>query len=168
MNPPIIRLATPEDLHAIYAIETSAFPPHRQATLEMLKRRLELFPEGCFALEEEGKIIGASISFPTNDNKTFESIDIADSELFNPKGPIYWFRKLAIHPDHQRKGYGSLLIKKQIENAKNLGKTSIRFTAREKNAPFYEKQGFTRITNYESFHNAKQAMWELKIAPQQD
>ena len=53
-----IRSATIKDLEALHAIEITCFPPNQAASLETLERRLNIFPQHFWLIEEDGKVIG--------------------------------------------------------------------------------------------------------------
>jgi len=158
-----IKKATPEDIDAICEVERSAFPPNRQASKETLKKRIELFPQGCFVVFRDGKLLGFTTALLTDNLKTLAELDPSDEELHNPEGEIYYFRSIGIHKDVQREGLGKALIAKHLENAKRLGKRIFRFTASEDVADYYEKLGCRRITDYDDFHGSVQAVWEKQL-----
>ncbi len=164
-NPGIqIKQAKLSDLEAIVKVENSAFPPHRQASTESLKGRLELFPEGCLVALKNGEIIGFSTALIINDIRSLPELDVSDEELHSLNREIYWLRSIVIDPNHQKEGVGKLIMQKQLEKARNLNKKAFRFTAAQDVEGFYKKLGFTMLTDYEDFHSSDQAIWELNLA----
>ena len=158
-----IRNAKHSDLNSIIEVENSAFPPERQATIETFANRLALNEKGFLVLEYEGQIVAFSTAFLTNNITNIKDFDIPDEQLHNPKGIIFELRSIAVKKDYQKKGFGKLLLFKQLENATILKKKFFRFTAASDVARFYEKMGFRRISPYHNFHNSKQAIWEKKL-----
>ncbi|HAK80200.1 MAG TPA: GNAT family N-acetyltransferase [Runella sp.] len=61
--------------------------------------------------------------------------------LFMDEHKIARFRKFATHPDLQRKGIGSQLLKATFERAKSAGASTLWCDARLDAQPFYERFG---------------------------
>ena len=62
-------------------------------------------------------------------------------------GVMCMFYDIGVHPDYQRQGIGSVILKNLIEQVKDKGYASIGLFAWEENQvniPFYEKLGFVR------------------------
>ncbi len=81
--------------------------------------------ETCFVIEKNNKIVGSILG------------------AFN--GKRAWIHHLAIHPNDQKKGYGTLLINKIEKKLIKKGATKILLGVNLKNlrvASFYEKLGF--------------------------
>ena len=161
----IIKQASPQNAKDIYLVEKSAFPPERQADYDTLLGRIKLFQNGCFVLVKDNKIVGFSTALIINKADSIEKLDLSDQELHNPDGDTYEIRSIAVMKEFQKQGLGQELIKKQIENAKSLNKKYIQFTASQDVSGFYEKIGFKIVSNYEEFHNSKQALWEMALMP---
>ncbi|OGJ50834.1 hypothetical protein A2335_00035 [Candidatus Peregrinibacteria bacterium RIFOXYB2_FULL_32_7] len=158
-----IRQAKLDDIENICIVERSAFPSHRQASAETLANRINLFPEGCYVIECDERIVGFSTALIINNLKSLEAFIESDSQLHNSKGNTYYLRSVGIKQNYQKIGLGKALIAQQLKNAHNLNKKYFRFTASEDVEFFYTKLGFTRITNYCNFHGSIQAVWEMEI-----
>ena len=164
MNQSFIRNAAVQDIEEIYSVEQSAFPPKRQASYETLLKRIKLFPEGCLVCLKSNKIIAFSTALIIDRTNAITKLDLSDQELHNINGDTYELRSIAVMKGYQKQGIGKELVKKQIENAKSLNKKYMQFTAAKDVEVFYEKLGFKKITDYEEFHNSKQAIWELELS----
>lgn len=155
------RLATPEDIDAIYAVETSAFPPELRATRETLLERMKLFNEGFFVLLKRGKIVAFSTALVITDANSVADLDKTDSEVHNPNGKTYYLRSLVVGKRSQHGGHGIKLLDKQLENAKQMGMTRFVFTCVFSVSNYYRNLGLKRLTDYEELHGNKEALWEV-------
>lgn len=98
--------------------------PFKREQFEV-ENMLRMNPSSCFVLEDKGKIIGTILG------------------TFN--GRRAWLYHLAVHPDFQSKGYGSLLLEKVVKALMNLGATKILIgvlPANIKALVFYKKRSF--------------------------
>lgn len=87
---------------------------------------LRINSSSCFVLEDKGKIIGTILG------------------AFN--GKRAWIYHLAVHPDYQKKGYGSLLLQKAEKELLKLGATKILIgvlPTNKKALDFYQKHEFS-------------------------
>lgn len=83
-------------------------------------------PDCSFVLVEDGSLVGAVIGASN--------------------GRRAWIYHLAVHPKHQHKGYGMLLLKSAEDALIEKGATKIMLGVAYTNlkvAPFYEKYGYT-------------------------
>ncbi|MEK7495292.1 MAG: GNAT family N-acetyltransferase [Patescibacteria group bacterium] len=159
----VIRNYKESDIVEVVKVEKSAFPPKRQANKNTFKLRCKLFKKGFFIVEFNHHIVGFTTALLTNNIISIGDLNIPDEKLHNPRGVVYELRSLAIAKSLQKKGFGKLLIKKQLENAKKMNKKYFRFTAAKDVEGFYEKLDFKRITPYLPFHSSYQAIWEKKL-----
>ncbi len=102
-----ISLAQNKDFKEIYALWKSAELPVKKLQLEQydFEQIIKLNPSSCFIGSENGKIIGSVFG------------------TFN--GRRAWIYHLAIHPQYQDRGLGSLLLKKAETALKNRGAKKI-------------------------------------------
>lgn len=94
------------------------------------KNMIKLNPDSCFVLVKNEKIIGSILG------------------VFN--GRRGWIYHLAIDPDFQKKGYGSLLLKKTENALKKQGARRVNLGVEYENLkvfPFYQKYGYEVINN---------------------
>ena len=54
----IIRTVRPEDLEAVAKVENICFPAAEAAEREVIKQRIQTFPDSFFVAEKDGIIIG--------------------------------------------------------------------------------------------------------------
>lgn len=131
-----IRTVVKSDLNDIYVFWQKSglviSKKHRE------KKEVELLikhnPDTCFIMEKDDIIIGSIFG------------------AFN--GRRAWIYHLCIHPEWQKKGYGSLLLKKTEEELKKKGATKILlgvFLTNLKIIPFYEKLGYKVVLDAVTF-----------------
>lgn len=95
-----------------------------------MKITLNLNPTSCLILVKNKKIIGAVLG------------------AFN--GRRGWVYHLAIHPDFQQKGYGSMLLAKVEKEFKKKGAYRIHLGVAYTNLkvfPFYQKYGYSVVND---------------------
>lgn len=91
---------------------------------------LRMNSSSCLVLVQDKTIIGSALG------------------IFN--GRRGWIYHLAIHPDFQHQGYGSLLLKKAEKELKKKGAHRVLLCVEYTNlkvAPFYEKYGYVVIND---------------------
>ncbi len=121
----LIRKMTPGDLDAVLAIEQRVFPDPWQRTsfeFEVSHNRFS-YP---VVLEVEGEVIGYAVAW-----EIFEEFHIAN---------------IAIHPAHQKKGWGTLLLQHLIDRARKCQSHYILLEVRPSNTAalaLYRKLGFS-------------------------
>ncbi|HYF51255.1 MAG TPA: GNAT family N-acetyltransferase [Planctomycetota bacterium] len=94
---------------------------------------LALEPNGCFAAEMDGKIVGTATStrfIPNSGPRSFG-----------------WIGMVLVHPDYRRHGIGSTLLKQCIAYLKDSGVQTVKLDATPMGRLVYEKLGF--VAEYE-------------------
>lgn len=134
-NDCIIRLERPEDYRTVENLTREAFwNVYRPGctehyVLHLYRKRDDFIPELDFVMEKDGEIIG--------------HVMYARSEILADDGstvPIMTFGPISIAPKYKRMGYGTVLLRYSMEQAKNLGAGALAITG---NIGFYGKSGFT-------------------------
>ena len=146
-----IRSATIKDLEALHAIEIACFPPNQAASLETLERRLNIFPQHFWLIEEEGKIIGF-INGMITDYDTVQDIMFKNATLHNENGSWQSVFGLAVAPAYQKKGYARMLLDHLIEFSRKNNRKGITLTCEKHLIPYYEKAGFINAGLSASVH----------------
>ena len=145
----MIRNTTVQDAKGMYDVETACFSESEAATLEAIKERLELFPEICFVSEENNEIVG----FINGAISTFDTIsDEFFEEMKRDDGENVLIFSLAVHPEHQRKGYGRKLLDQLIKQSKSLNKSKIVLTCKAHKVDYYASFGFENDGIADSTH----------------
>lgn len=125
----ILRLLTPADYPALYALWTS-IPGMGLNDVddspEGIARYLARNPATCFGAEEDGALVGCILA--GHDGR---------------RGYIY---HTAVQPVHQRRGVGHALVQAALTALKGEGVTKVALVAfrrNERGNAFWEKEGFT-------------------------
>ena len=140
-NDYIIRRATIDDLDEVTELEAVCFPPAEAASRESFEWRLKTYPQHFFVMVKDGRII----SF-VNGPVTVEA-DLID-EMFdypsysNDEGDWQMIFGVATHPDYQRKGYASIVMRHFIDHAKADGRKGVVLTCKEAKLHFYSTFGY--------------------------
>ncbi|MBK7441702.1 MAG: GNAT family N-acetyltransferase [Bacteroidetes bacterium] len=147
----IIRNANLNDLETIYNIEIACFPPNQAATSKTLSERLNAYPLHFWVLEENGKIRGfingMITNFDTVKDEMFKNVDLHDSN-----GSWQSVFGLAVAPEFQKLGYGSILIHHLIQVSKQNKLKGVTLTCEKHLIPYYEKLGFINSGRSASNH----------------
>lgn len=130
----IIRLETPSDYRKVENLTREAFwNVYRPGCVEhyilhCYREREGFIPELDFVMEKNGEIIG--------------HVMYVRSEIKGDDGrtvPIMTFGPISIAPQYQRMGYGTILLRHSMDQAKELGAGAIAITGA---IHFYGKSGF--------------------------
>jgi ribosomal protein S18 acetylase RimI-like enzyme len=158
----IIRNVFPKDLDECYLVEISGFPLEEAATRETIKLRIDMFPQGFFVAEAEGRVIGILNSAATDKD------DISDGELKQlighiPHGKNMVVFALAVLPEYQKRGIANQLMFRFVEDARERKKENILLMCKQHLIAYYERMGFTHLGLSKSTHGG--AEWhEMRLA----
>lgn len=100
-----------------------------------LRHDSSFIPQLDYIIEEDNKII-AQIAYSTNDI----CVDGKKTETAVTLGPV------CVHPDYQRRGYGTKIIEYTLEKARQMDIPYVFTVGDEK---FYNRFGFEDASNYE-------------------
>ncbi|MDJ1499651.1 GNAT family N-acetyltransferase [Xanthocytophaga agilis] len=148
------RNPTIKDLEPIYQIESICFPPNEAASLDSFSKRLQVFPQHFWLLEDKGQLIGY-INGMVTDNQTIVDEMFAQAELHNDNGTWQSIFGIAVLPEYRNNGYGGKLINLLIEKVKEQNRTGITLTCKKYLIPYYEKFGFADLGISRSVHGGE-------------
>jgi GNAT superfamily N-acetyltransferase len=153
----IIRPAlTVQDIRNAYDIERTVYTPKKAATLEAFMMRKETFGTFFLVAElENNQIVGV-----TNGVK-LHHIHLADESIkqsaeFAVDGIYLCVLTIAVHPDYQRKGIASELLKQVIQRARKEHLKGIVLICEAHLIHFYENHGFGYVSPSASRHGGVQ------------
>lgn len=144
-NDYLIRLETSADYSEVETLTREAFwNVYRPGCLEhyvlhRYRTRPDFIPELSLCLTVDGKIIA--------------HVMYVHSEIHTEDGrivPIMTFGPISVHPNCQRKGYGTLLLQYSMKKAKRLGAKALAITG---DINFYGKSGFV-VASTKGIHYA--------------
>lgn len=139
-----IRLATMADLEEITAVEAVCFPAAEAADKESFRKRLEIFPNHFWLLEQdasEGRIISI-INGMVTDIPVLVDDMFADATMHKEDGAWQMIFGVETIPEYRRQGCAAMLMKRVIEDTRRAGKKGLMLTCKEELIPFYEQFGY--------------------------
>lgn len=156
-----IRHATMQDLEEITAVEARCFPKAEAATRDSFQKRLEVYPDYFWLLEEENQIIAIINGLVTNEPKLQDEM-YADAGFHDENGAWQMIFGVETLPEYQGRGYAGLLMKQVIEDARAQGRKGLVLTCKDRLKPYYERFGFVDEGTSESTHGG--AVWyEMRL-----
>lgn len=151
-----IRMATIEDLKAITDVESRCFSVAEAASENDFKKRLTVYPNHFWLLEDGEKLVGFVNGMVTNEpilcDKMYE-----DANLHNENGQWQMIFGVNTIPEYRRQGCAAKIINKVISDAKVQGRKGLVLTCKEKLIHYYAKFGFKNEGISESTHGG--AVW---------
>lgn len=147
-----VRTASMADLAAVTAVEAACFPAAEAATEKDFRRRLAVYPDHFWLLEEDD---GALISF-VNGMVTNEA-DLRDemyenASLHDENGAWQMIFGVNTLPEYRRRGLAEQVLCRCIADAKEQGRRGCVLTCKDKLVHYYEKFGFRSEGVSESTH----------------
>lgn len=151
MSIPAFRLATIGDVDRCYEIEITSYEGDEAATREKIATRISRYPEGFMCMELNGEVIGF-----INAGCAWEVV-MSDEEFkelvgHDPDAPNAVIMSVVIHPDHQGKGYSTLLMRQFVAHLKAMNKKTIHLMCKDRHVDLYAHFGYQYIKPSESDH----------------
>ena len=145
------RQPTLKDAERCYQIETSAYEGDEAATLEKIRTRIAGYPQGFLILEQGGEIAGFINSGCAHD------VVMSDEEFkeligHDPSAPNVVIMSVVVSPEHQGKGFSTLLMRRFVEQMQRLGKKTIHLMCKEQHVALYAKLGYQYVQPSPSDH----------------
>lgn len=140
----IIRSAKMEDLSALAKIGEECYPPEEAITKSEYKKRLNVYPEHFWILEDNGEI-KAFINGPVINTLQIDDDLFHNAELHDENGDWQAILGVNTSPKHQKKGYASQIMKQLIADAQKQGRKGCILSCKEGLVDYYQKFGFKKI-----------------------
>lgn len=151
----LIRHAQITDAPALARIEKASYPAAEGASLESISRRIEVFPECFWILEDNGQIL-AFINGMATDQPELTDEMYDQPRLHRPEGRWQMLFSVVTAPEHRHKGYASLVMHQVIRDCRSR-REGIVLTCKEGLIPFYAGFGFESEGLSRSVHG--DAVW---------
>lgn len=146
-----IRTATILDLQAITEVEARCFPKAEAASENDFKKRLSVYPNHFWLLEDDKKLVSFVNGMVTNEPILRDEM-YEDANLHNENGQWQMIFGVNTIPEYRRQGCAERILKKVISDAKEQGRKGLVLTCKEKLIRYYEKFGFENEGVSESTH----------------
>jgi len=146
-----IREVRPTDLERCFEIETIAYSGEEAASKEKILKRIRTYPEGFVVVERDDEVVGFINSGATH------QVELSDEEFkeligHDSDGEHIVIMSVAVHPEHQRKGFASQLLKRFTAKMKEAGKTDIYLICQTGLIDMYSSHGFSYLGKSDSNH----------------
>ena len=147
-----IRTASMADLAAVTAVEAACFPAAEAATEEDFAKRLAVYPEHFWLLEDdEGNLISFVNGMVTREADLRDEM-YADASFHDPEGDWQMIFGVNTLPEYRRQGLAEQVLRRCIADAKEQGRRGCVLTCKDKLVHYYEKFGFRSEGVSESTH----------------
>ena len=156
-----IRYATIDDLEEISEIENKCFPKAEAATKESFEKRLKIYPNHFWIMENNGKIVSFVNGMVHNSGKLLDEM-FDNANLHDENGNWQMIFGVNTLPEYRKQGIAEKLIKKAIEDAKIQRRKGVILTCKDKLVNYYAKLGFENEGVSDSTHGG--VIWyDMKI-----
>ena len=136
-----IRTATMNDLAALTAIEAACFPPAEAATEQDFAKRLAVYPNHFWLLEQDGEIVSFVNGMVTEEADLRDEM-YSDASLHDPDGAWQMIFGVNTLPQYRRQGLAEQVLRRVIADAKAQGRKGCVLTCKEQLVHYYAKLGF--------------------------
>lgn len=136
-----IRNATMEDLEILTAIEAACFPPAEAATRESFAKRLAVYPNHFWLLEEDGQVV-SFVNGMVTDEPLLRDEMFEDAALHNEDGAWQMIFGVNTLPRYRRQGCAARVMERVIADARAQGRKGCVLTCKDQLIRYYETFGF--------------------------
>jgi len=137
-----IRTAAMADLAAVTAVEAACFPPAEAATRRDFEKRLNVYPNHFWLLEDgDGRLI-SFVNGLVTDEPSLRDEMYSDSSFHNEHGAWQMIFGVNTLPDYRRQGLAGSVIRRVIADAKAQGRKGCVLTCKKELLHYYERFGF--------------------------
>ena len=146
-----IRNATMEDLEFLTAIEAACFPPAEAATRESFAKRLAVYPNHFWLLEEDGQVV-SFVNGMVTDEPLLRDEMFEDAALHNEDGAWQMIFGVNTLPEYRRRGLAGVLLERAAADARARGRKGCVLTCKDRLIHYYEKFGYRNEGVSQSVH----------------
>jgi predicted N-acetyltransferase YhbS len=123
------------------------YGPEFHESAEMVRQKLALFPQGCFACVEKTVFYGYILSLPWLSG---EVVPLNAAIRLPPQPDCLYIHDLAVRAEARGRQIGRRLVEKVLHKGKELGFHACTLVAVQGSEPFWGKLGF-EILNRQSY-----------------
>ena len=146
-----IRLGKIEDLKALAEVEARCFPAVEAATEKDFERRLSVYPNHFWLLEDEGKLVGFVNGMVTDEVELTDEM-YENADMHNENGNWQMIFGVNTIPEYRRQGCAEKVLNRVISDARAQGRKGLVLTCKDKLVHYYAKFGFENEGVSESTH----------------
>jgi len=146
-----IRTAALADLAALTAIEAVCFPPAEAAAKADFAKRLAVYPEHFWLLEQDGKVVSFVNGMVTDEPHLRDEM-YANAGLHDPNGAWQMIFGVNTLPEYRCQGLAEQVLRRVIADARAQGRCGLVLTCKDALVHYYAKLGFADEGISESTH----------------
>lgn len=146
-----IRLGKIEDLKALAEVEARCFPAAEAATEKDFERRLSVYPNHFWLLEDEGKLVVFVNGMVTDEVELTDEM-YENADMHNENGNWQMIFGVNTIPEYRRQGCAEKVLNRVISDARAQGRKGLVLTCKDKLVHYYAKFGFENEGVSESIH----------------
>jgi len=147
-----IRTASMADLAAVTAVEAACFPAAEAATERDFEKRLAVYPDHFWLLEDESGRLISFVNGMATDEPDLRDEMYADAALHDEHGAWQMIFGVNTLPEYRRQGFAGQVLRQVIADAKTQGRRGCVLTCKENLVHYYETFGFCSEGVSESTH----------------
>ncbi len=129
------------DLAAIAAVEAQCFPPAEAADEDAIARRLAVYPDRYWLLEE-GDTLVSFVNGMATDEPDLRDEMYEDAGLHDPRGAWQMIFGVDTIPAYRRQGCAGRLLRRVIEDTRARGCKGLVLTCKDHLVHYYAGFGF--------------------------
>ena len=147
-----IRTAAMADLVTVTAVEAACFPPTEAATRQDFEKRLKVYPNHFWLLEDESGRLISFVNGLVTDEPSLQDEMYSDASFHNEHGAWQMIFGVNTLPDYRRQGLAGSVIRRVIADAKAQGRKGCVLTCKKELLHYYEQFGFINEGVSDSIH----------------
>ncbi len=151
-----IRMANIKDLDKITDVEAKCFPKAEAASKESFEKRLTVYSNHFWLLEDGEKLVGFVNGMVTDEDILRDEM-YDNAKLHNEQGQWQMIFGVGIIPEYRRQGFAEKILNRVIDEAREEGRKGLVLTCKDKLVHYYAKFGFKDEGISESTHG--NAVW---------
>lgn len=137
-----IRTAVMADLAAVTAVEAACFPAAEAATEREFARRLAVYPNHFWLLEEDDGTLVSFINGMVTDEPTLRDEMYENAALHREDGAWQMIFGVNTLPRYRRQGCAARVMERVIADARAQGRKGCVLTCKDRLIHYYETFGF--------------------------